>query len=208
MHAPKLHEQYADLARQEHAARLGMWVFLGSETMLFTALFALYAAYRTMYPADFAAGVGRDDLLLGTLNLGILLSTSFVAVLGLHAVGEARPVRAAWLFLFCALGGVAFLGLKGLEYAEHLHEGLYPGSATLPVVGGATMFFTLYFALTGLHAVHLLVGIGLVLWAAVGCRRGRYPPSDRGRVENVVLYWHAVDVLWIFLWPLLYLTRG
>jgi cytochrome c oxidase subunit 3 len=207
VHAPKLHEQYADLARQEHAARLGMWVFLGSETMLFAALFALYAAYRTMYPADFAAGVRRDDLVLGTVNLGVLLTTSFVAVLGLHAVGGARPLRAAWLFLFCAVGGAIFLGLKGLEYVEHLHEGLYPGSPTL-APGGATVFFTLYFALTGLHGLHLLVGIGLVLWAAAGCLRGRYPPSDRIRVENVVLYWHAVDVLWIFLWPLFYLARG
>jgi cytochrome c oxidase subunit 3 len=184
-----------------------MWVFLGSETMLFTALFALYAAYRTMYPAEFLAGVGRDNLLLGTANLGILLTTSLAAVLAEHAVGEARPSRAAWLFLFCAAGGILFLGLKGLEYAEHVHEGLYPGSLTL-ARGGLSTFFALYFALTGLHGVHLLAGIGLVIWAAVGCLRGRYPPSDRARVTNVVLYWHAVDVLWLFLWPLFYVTRA
>jgi cytochrome c oxidase subunit 3 len=184
-----------------------MWVFLGSETMLFTALFALYAAYRTMYPAEFLAGVGRDNLLIGTVNLGILLTTSLGAVLAEHAVGEARPTRAAWLFLFCAAGGAAFLALKGLEYAEHLHEGLYPGSLTL-ARGGATIFFALYFTLTGLHGLHLLVGIVLVLWAALGCLRGRYPPSDRVQVENVVLYWHVVDVFWLFLWPLFYLTRA
>ena len=210
MRAPTLHEQFADLAKQEHAARFGMWVFLGSEAMLFTGLFALYAAYRVMYPVEFAAGVAENNLAIGTINMFILLTASLTAVLGLSAVRSARLGRAAALFLFTAAAGVAFLSLKGAEYLQHFHEGILPGPsyhfAELPG-RGAIVFFTLYYSATGLHALHLIAGIALMCWIAWGAARGHYSPANRTHVENSVLYWHIVDVFWMFLWPLFYLTR-
>jgi len=208
--APTLHEHFADLDKQAHAARLGMWIFLGSEAMLFTGLFALYAGYRVMYPVDFAAAVAHDNLAIGTVNLFILLTASLAAALGLVALRAAALRRAAGLFLFTMASGVVFLFLKGVEYVQHFHEGIYPGIhyhfAELPA-RGANVYFTLYFLSTGLHGLHLVAGIGLMLWIAVGCLRGVYGPANRTRVENSVLYWHVVDVFWMFLWPLFYLMR-
>lgn len=212
MRAPTLHEQFADLDKQGHAVRLGMWVFLGSETMLFAGLFALYAGYRIMYPAGFAAGAAGDNLVFGTINLFLLLTASLAATLGLLAVRAAALRRAAGLFSFAAASGVAFLALKTAEYVQHFHEGIFPGggydrlAASTP--RGADIFYTLYFLSTGLHALHLFVGIGLMLWIASGCLGGRYSPANRARVENSVLYWHVVDIFWMFLWPLFYLMRG
>lgn len=210
MRAPTLHEQFADLDKQEHAARLGMWAFLGSEAMLFTGLFALYAAYRVMYPVQFAAGVGHNNLVIGTINLFILLTGSLTSVLGLHAVRNARLPRAAVLFAFTAVAGVVFLALKATEYFQHFHEGIVPGPnyhfAELPG-RGTIVFFTLYYLSTGLHALHLLAGIALMGWVAWGSFRGMYSPANQTRVENSVLYWHVVDVFWMFLWPLFYLAR-
>lgn len=210
MRAPTLHEQFADLDKQEHAVRLGMWVFLGSEAMLFTGLFALYGAYRAMYPAEFGAAAAHANVALGTANLFILLTASLIAVLGEGAVRASRLRPAAALFFVTALLGVAFLVLKGIEYGQHFEEGIFPGSAyrfaALPT-RGANLFFTLYYALTGLHALHLAAGVGLVSWIAVGCLRDRYSSASKSRVENSVLYWHLVDIFWMFLWPLFYLTR-
>ncbi|APR76331.1 Cytochrome c oxidase polypeptide III [Minicystis rosea] len=210
MRAPTLHEHFADLDKQQHASRLGMWIFLGSEAMLFTGLFALYAAYRVMYPVEFAAGVSKNNLALGTINLFILLTASLTAMLALLAVRAGAPRRATVLFLFTALSGVVFLVLKGTEYVQHFQEGIVPGPAyhfaELPS-RGANLFFTLYYYATGLHAIHLLVGIGLMVWVAWGCQRGIHTAADPVRVENSVLYWHMVDIFWMFLWPLFYLTR-
>jgi cytochrome c oxidase subunit 3 len=210
MRKPSLLEHFADLDKQAHAARFGMWVFLGSEAMLFAGLFALYAAYRIMYPAEFAAAVGHDNLALGTINLGVLLTASLLAALGLLALGAARLRRAAGLFLATGLAGVGFLTLKGVEYAQHLREGIFPGMdyhfAGLPG-RGANIFFTLYYCATGLHALHLVGGIAVMGWLAWGTHRGLYSPANRTRVENGVLYWHMVDLMWIFLWPLFYLAR-
>ncbi|MFT3773138.1 MAG: cytochrome c oxidase subunit 3 [Minicystis sp.] len=210
MRAPTLHEHFADLDKQTHAARFGMWIFLGSEAMLFTGLFALYAAYRVMYPVEFAIAVAHNNLAIGTINLFILLTASFTAMMGLLAVRAARFPRAAVLFLFTALAGVVFLGLKGVEYFQHFQEGIFPGPAyhyaELPS-RGANVFFTLYYYSTGLHALHLVAGIVLMLWVAWGTYRGLYSPANQIRVENSVLYWHMVDIFWMFLWPLFYLTR-
>lgn len=210
MRAPTLHEQFADLDKQDHAARLGMWIFLGSEAMLFTGIFALYTGYRVLYPAEFAAGVGHNNLAIGTINLFILLTTSLTAVMGLHAVRSAHNRRAAGFFLFSVIGGIVFLVLKGVEYFQHFHEGIFPGPryhfTELPGAG-ANLFFTLYYYATGLHAIHLIVGIALLFWIAMGCLRGLYSPASQMRVENSVLYWHLVDTFWMFLWPLFYLTH-
>ena len=203
-------EQFEDLDKQGHAARLGIWIFLGSETLLFGALFALYVAYRTLYAEEFVAGVRHNDLAIGTINTFVLITSSFTVAMAVHAARNHRARRVLlWLGLTVALAAV-FLVLKGVEYAHHFDEGIYPGSRYRFEeldTSGAKLFFTLYFFMTGLHALHVVGGmVALVAIGAVHRRRPYdaryYVPLDAG-----ALYWHLVDVVWIFLWPLLYLTR-
>jgi cytochrome c oxidase subunit 3 len=210
MHAPRLYEQFEDLEKQAHAARFGMWVFLGSEVLLFAGLFALYAGYRTMYPAEFAAAVGHDDVAIGTTNTVILITSSFTVATALHAVRKGHPRGAAGLLLVSIAGGALFLVLKGVEYAQHFHEGIYPGTNLVDpelATYGAKTFFTLYYLMTGLHALHVTVGIVILFWLAWGAWHRVYSSASYTRVEVGALYWHLVDVLWIFLWPMLYLMH-
>jgi cytochrome c oxidase subunit 3 len=210
MRAPRLFEQFEDLDKQAHAARLGMWAFLCSELLLFAPLLALYAGYRAMYPADFAVAVGHNNVAIGTGNTLILITSSFTVAMSLHAVRKGHPRRAASFLLFSIGCGMLFLVLKGLEYAQHFHEGIYPGLAYHYAElqsYGANRFFTLYFYLTGLHALHVVVGSVILSWLAWGCFRRTYSPANYVHVECGALYWHLVDVIWIFLWPLLYLIH-
>jgi cytochrome c oxidase subunit III len=210
MHAPRLHEQFEDLDKQAHAARLGMWVFLASELLLFGGLFALYAGYRVMYPTAFAQAVAHDDVTLGSANTAILITSSLTVALSLHEVRRGRPRRSAWLLLFSVACGLLFLVLKGVEYGEHFREGIYPGAAYHHAglsAPGAKLFYSLYYLMTGLHGLHVVVGMSLLLWLASGCFREIYSSADHVRVEVGALYWHLVDVIWIFLWPMFYLMR-
>lgn len=210
MRAPHLVEQFEDLDKQAHAARLGMWIFLSSELLLFAGLFALYAGYRVMYPTDFAAAVAHNNVAIGTANTAILITSSFTVAMSLHAVRRGNPRRAALLLALSIAGGLLFLALKGIEYAEHFRAGIYPAGgyryAGLPTAG-ARMFFTLYFYLTGLHALHVCVGLILLGWLAWGSYRRLYSPASYTHVELGALYWHLIDVVWIFLWPMLYLLH-
>jgi cytochrome c oxidase subunit 3 len=206
-----LRPYFADLAQQTHAARLGMWGFLGSELLFFGALFVLYAGYRAEYTEEFRAAAQHTDLWLGSANTVILITASFLvalAVVGVRIGGSAR--RAAWLLVVAAVLGVVFMVLKGLEYAHHFRDGIYPGTyyhfATLPQ-DGAKLFFTLYYMMTGLHALHVLAGIVLLLALAWWTHRGRYSEGWHTPLELGGLYWHLVDVVWIFLWPIFYLLR-
>jgi cytochrome c oxidase subunit 3 len=210
MRAPRLYEQFQSLDTQAHAARLGMWIFLSSELLLFGGLFALYWAYRSMYPGDFEIAVAHNNLAIGTANTVILITSSFTVALALHTVRAGHPLRAAVL-LFLSLGaGMLFLVLKGVEYGQHIHEGILPAGAyhyeKLPTPG-ARMFFTLYYLMTGLHAAHVVIGMGLLFWLAVGAYRRIYSSANQIHVECGALYWHLVDVVWIFLWPMLYLMH-
>lgn len=210
MRAPHLYEQFEDLDKQAHAARLGMWAFLASEVTLFSVLLALYAAYRVMYPVDFALGVEHNNVAIGTTNTAVLLTSSLTVALALHEVRSGHNGRAAALLFFSIACGLLFLVLKGVEYSQHFHEGIYPGAryhfAELPTAGGV-MFFTLYYGLTLLHAGHVVIGMSLLFWLAVGCLWGAYSPARDVHVELGALYWHLVDVVWIFLWPMLYLMH-
>jgi cytochrome c oxidase subunit III len=210
MRAPLLFEQFEDLDKQAHAARLGMWAFLSSELLLFAGLFALYAAYRAMYPADFAAAVGHDNVAVGTANTAVLITSSFTVALSLLAVRRGQARRATGLLLFSIACGVVFLVLKGIEYGQHFREGIYPGPAfhaTSLGGPGANLFFTLYFILTGLHGLHVIAGMLFLSWLAWGAWHRIYSPANYVHVECGALYWHLVDVVWIFLWPMLYLMH-
>jgi cytochrome c oxidase subunit 3 len=210
MHRPLLAEQFEDLGRQTETARLGMWAFLGSEALLFTGLFALYAGYRALYPDDFAAAVSHNDVTLGTINTFILLTSSFTVALSVHQVRLARRRNAALLLFFSVLLGFVFLAIKLTEYGKHFEEGIYPGSHYrydgLPGYG-AQMFFTVYYVSTGLHAFHVVAGMALLSWLMIGAWRGAYSPLYHTPLELGALYWHLVDIIWIFLWPCLYLMH-
>lgn len=208
MHAPALHEQFEDFAKQEHAGRLAMWIFLGSEAMLFAALFALYACYRVLYHADFLQAIDHSNLKLGTLNTFILITSSFTVAMAVHAV-RAGKNRLATILLVIAIGSL-FLVVKGIEYSQHFREGIFPGyyyrDPDLPTYG-AKMYFTIYFFTTGLHALHVIIGMGVLTWAMIRTASGVYSPARHLGLELAGLYWHLVDIIWIFLWPLLYLSR-
>jgi cytochrome c oxidase subunit III len=201
---------YTDPRQRTHALHLGMWMFLGSETLLFAGLFALYTCYRAAYPAEFAIGVAHDNELIGTANTAVLIISSFFVAWSVHAMRASRR-RTAIASLGVAIAlGFTFLCLKSIEYAEHLREGFAPGqyySSTLLPAHGLAVFYALYFMMTGLHALHVIAGITVLAWLAIRIRRRRTRADHCTELELGGLYWHLVDVVWIFLWPLLYLTH-
>lgn len=206
-----MRDHFADLDRQTHAAQLGMWLVIAGDVLLFGTLFVLYASYRADHAAEFRAAAAHADLALGTINTYLLICSSFLVALAVRAVRLGDRLRqTVALLLGAAALGASFLALKAIEYAHHFAEGIYPGKyyafAELPA-SGARIFFTLYYFMTGLHALHVLGGIGLLLWLARGARARRYGPAWHTPVELVGMYWHFVDIVWVFLWPIFYLLR-
>jgi len=209
VHAHELGEQYGDFAQQDHTLKFGMWVFLASEVLLFAALFALYAAYRTMYVDDFRAAIEHNTLAYGTVNMFVLLVSSFTVALSVWAVRHGRNGTAVALQLTTIALGIAFLVIKLFEYAEHFHERALPGRyyhmTELPTFG-ANRFFTMYWVMTGVHALHVTGGVCVVGWLVYRTATRHYTPEHYAGLEMGTMYWHLVDVIWIFLWPLLYLA--
>jgi cytochrome c oxidase subunit 3 len=200
--------QFEDLGKQARAVRFGMWVFLANELLLFAGLFALYTAYRTEYPAGFTAGVAHSELAIGTINTSLLILSSYTAASALRAIRrDARRATLAWLTVTLALG-IVFLALKGLEYSHHAAAGALPGAyyafRELPGHGGQ-LFFTLYYFMTGLHVLHLAAGILVLGWLIWRVSRRRTTAAYHADLEAGVLYWHLVDCIWIFLYPMFYL---
>jgi cytochrome c oxidase subunit 3 len=214
--APVLEPQFGSHAQQDFARTFGMWVFLASELLFFGPLLLGYLYLRMHYPQATGMASRHTDMLLGTVNTAVLLTSSFCMALAGHAVrhgGEMRDRRrAARLLALTALLGIVFLAIKGYEWHQEFDEHLFPGIGFRPADGGPgttyamELFFLLYFAATGLHALHLLIGVSACAWLIVVLRRP--PPRGPGSeaVELAGLYWHFVDVVWIFLYPLLYLT--
>ncbi|BBC72779.1 conserved hypothetical protein [Altererythrobacter sp. B11] len=200
-----LKEPFHQIGRQHEADRFGMLVFLASELMLFGGIFAAAMALRIRDGADYVAAAGHLKLWLGTANTAILLTSSLFAALAVEATraGQARWTGRA--LVAAAVLGLAFLGVKGFEYAAEYSEGLMPATAIAHFDGRIEqLFMDLYYLATGLHALHVSLGI-LLLAGAAWSRRAR---EDRAAVlvGNVALYWHLVDVVWIFLYPTLYLA--
>jgi cytochrome c oxidase subunit III len=200
-------ERAPDPATQAETARLGMWIFLATEVMFFGALLLAYLYGRTHWPEGFALAGRRTEVVLGTLNTGVLLTSSALVALAVACEDEARHRGwVVWLLAASASLGVAFLAIKGIEYRKEWQEGLFPGAGfALNTTAGAQLFFLLYFVMTGIHALHLVIGIALLAAFAWGAHRRR-PWSLPRRIEAAGLYWHFVDVVWIFLYPLLYLV--
>jgi cytochrome c oxidase subunit 3 len=203
---------FQDLERQAHAARLGMWVFLASELLLFAGLFALYASYRAHYPQAFGWGVEHNVRLLGTLNTAVLICSSYAVASSVHVLRQGRAKLAAALIAFTLASGVAFLVIKGYEYASHFREGVFPGGQGRFFLEnpapGLKLFYTLYFLMTGLHGIHVIVGMGVLTWLLVRILRGKVAPPFTHPLDIGAIYWHLIDVVWIFLWPIFYLTPG
>jgi cytochrome c oxidase subunit 3 len=210
MSAPGSHvaHHFPDLETQAHAARLGMWLFLATEVLLFAGLFTAYALYRMLYPSAFAGASKLIETSMGALNTVVLITSSLTVALAFHYSKESKgKLAAALLVLTLALGGV-FLVVKYFEYSHHFHDGHLPGRfySYAPLqVPGASMFWTVYFLMTGLHGIHVVIGMGVLAWLAVGAWRGSYGGVYSTPLEVGGLYWHLVDLVWIFLFPLLYL---
>jgi cytochrome c oxidase subunit III len=205
---PVVQVQYDSLERQHVTARLGMWVFLSSESLLFAGLLALYAAYRLAYPAEFHAASAHANLVIGTVNTYLLLTSSLTMALAIHATRRGQRRRTVALLVATMAMGATFDVLKAIEYAQHLGEGLAPGGYyaydALPS-HGVVLYVTLYYLLTGLHALHVTGGLVVLAWLTVRAHRGDFTPGSHIALELGGLYWHLVDLVWIFLWPLLYL---
>jgi cytochrome c oxidase subunit III len=203
--------QFDDAGQQRETASLGMWIFLATEFMFFGGLFMAYIAYRYLYPQAFGAGSQHLKTLLGGANTGVLLTSSLTMALAVHAAQAGRRgAIVAFLLLTVALGAV-FLGIKGYEYFSEYQEGLVPvfnfafdGAQAQQV----KLFFILYFLMTGLHAIHMTLGICAVLAITVLAWRRRFSSQYYTPVELVGLYWHFVDIIWVFLYPLLYLIKA
>jgi cytochrome c oxidase subunit 3 len=203
---------FQDLERQAHAARLGMWVFLASELLLFSGLFALYASYRAQYPQAFGWGVEHNVRILGTVNTGVLICSSYAIASSVQVLRQGRTKLAAALVAFTLGCGAVFLVIKGYEYAGHFSEGVFPGGQGAffheNTAQGLKLFYTLYFLMTGLHGIHVVVGMGILTWMLVQIVRGKLAPPHTHPLDNGAIYWHLIDVVWIFLWPIFYLTPG
>jgi cytochrome c oxidase subunit III len=200
--------QFDDSEQQSDAATMGMWVFLVTEIMFFGGLFASYVVYRTLYPAAFAVASQALDITLGTLNTAVLLLSSFTMVIAVFGSQTGRRrLLVGGLAMTIGLG-IAFLAIKFYEYYQKYVEHHIPGPSfafPAPYTQPAKMYFTLYFAMTGLHAAHMIIGCGLLSVLIVMAWRGRFTPEYHSPVEISGLYWHFVDIIWIFLYPLLYL---
>jgi cytochrome c oxidase subunit 3 len=206
--ALRLEVQFEDLPKQAHAAHFGMWIFVVSELLLFAGLFALYIAYRTEYPRDFAAAVHEGVLWIGTVNTSLLIASSFTVVLGIYALRAGRRGLCIALLAVSILLACGFLALKGVEYGIHASDGALPGKyyafAKLPS-HGAQLELTLYWFMTGLHVLHLLGAMLAMTWVISRVVRRIATPAYHAELESAALYWHMVDCVWIFLYPLLYL---
>ena len=186
-----------------------MWTFLATEIVLFGALFCAYSYYRYVFPQGFAQASKHTDLVLGTIETGVLLTSSLTMALAIRAARMAQRKTATYLLVATALLGAAFIGIHATEYIHEWREHLFPGThfdEVLRDVRGSEMFFAMYYVMTGLHGLHVTIGIGVLIVLAVFARRGRFTPDYYTPLELGGLYWHLVDIVWIFLYPLFYLV--
>lgn len=210
MHAAdaQLDHHFDDIHQQREAAGLGMWLFLAQEVMFFGGLFGAYTIYRLLDYAAFQEASHHLDVTIGAVNTAVLIGSSLTMALAVRA-GQLGNNRGVSIFvLLTMLLGAVFLGVKGIEYSDKWHHGLIPGlhfTAETVAGRGVELFFVFYFVMTGMHAMHMVIGVGLMLWVLRMAAQKRFTPERHAWVENLGLYWHFVDIVWIFLFPLLYL---
>ena len=210
-----LQHHFADFKQQKESVVLGMWSFLIQEVMFFGGLFVTYVVFRTQYPLAFHEGARQLNSVLGGVNTIVLICSSLTMAMAVHAASQGKRGGVAFWLVLTMLFGSIFLGVKVVEYKEKWDHGFIPGIAdhgltvnhetheARPV--GFALYFALYFAMTGIHAIHMLIGMPILATLAINGLRGKYGPEYYTPVEMTGLYWHFVDIVWIFLFPLLYL---
>ncbi len=195
-----------ELAVERPSGKIGMWLFIASEILLFGGLFLLYAMYRFDNPDDFHTASLELSVFAGTLNTAILITSSFTVALSVFFLNAGKIALSKLLILATIAFALGFLVVKGFEWAEKFAHGLYPNSEVL--LGkpkGEILYFGLYYMMTGLHAFHVIVGMSVFTWVFVRISQARVTPAKPVILENAGLYWHLVDIIWIFLFPLFYL---
>jgi cytochrome c oxidase subunit 3 len=215
---PELLHHFADAQQQKNAASLGMWLFLVTEIMFFGGMFCAYLVYRLAHFNAFAAGSQQLNIWMGAINTAVLIVSSVTVVLAVKAAEAGKRKLLTAYLVVTVLLGMTFLVVKGFEYREKFEKHHVPGPSfnftdkfddngkQIPVNGKeAELFFSLYFAMTGMHALHMIIGCGLISGLAVLSWKGHYTTNYFTPIENAGLYWHLVDIIWIYLFPLLYL---
>ena len=208
-----LQHHFADMDQQRETSTFGMWLFLVTEIMFFGGLFCAYLVYRATYYQAFVEGSQTMNIWLGATNTAVLICSSLSMAMAVRCAQTDKRKMMVILLLITIVFGAAFLGIKGVEYHEHWTNHQFPGpSFSFPEAEAngvnpqnVQIYFSLYWAMTGLHALHMIIGIGLVTWIVIAGARGAYSADYYSPVENVGLYWHFVDLVWIYLFPLLYL---
>ena len=213
-HHPFLQHHFEDLGQQHEASTLGMWVFVAQEILFFGGIFAAYAIYRFLLPEAWSAGAHHQNWVIGTANTAVLIGSSLTMALAVWGAQTGRRKFTVAMLTATLILGLVFIGVKGYEYYDHIHHGLLPGSnftyvheADPSLTPGIQMFMVFYFTMTGLHALHMIVGAGLLLWFIWRAWKDHFGPEYYAPVEIMGLSWHFVDIVWIFLFPLLYLVH-
>jgi cytochrome c oxidase subunit 3 len=192
--------------RDYTGAKVGMWLFLLSEILLFGGMFILYSTYRYRYASDFHQAAREMEVLLGTFNTLLLQTSALTMTLSVLSIQRGYRRLSAYLLVGTMALGFLFLGVKGNEWLTKIHHGIYPNSPVLlSRTKGEILFFSLYYAMTGLHGLHVFVGLCVLSVMLILLLSGKINPSRFVPLENSGLYWHLVDIVWIFLYPLFYL---
>ena len=208
-HPKFLQHHFHSAEQQASASKLGMWLFLAQEVLFFGGIFVAYGVLRFLYPETFLAAHAYLDVKMGAINTVILITSSLTMALGVRAAQTNNQKQTVLMLALTILFACGFLVVKYFEYSHKIHVGLLPGRlfAADGIAGKPQIFFALYFTMTGLHALHVIAGIFVLGWIYVRAGRGEFSPAYYTPVENAGLYWHLVDLIWIFLFPLLYLVR-
>jgi len=206
-----LKHHFADLEQQRATSTFGMWLFLVTEIMFFGGMFAAYLIYRLSYYNAWVAGSQTMEIKLGAINTAVLICSSLTMVMAVHSAKLGNRKLTSLCLILTLVLGFSFLGIKAVEYHGHWMHHEVPGANFHFEHEGnydprqVSIFFSLYFAMTGMHAFHMIIGAGLLTWLLIANTRGRFSPEYNSPVEMVGLYWHFVDLIWIYLFPLLYL---
>lgn len=207
-HHPAHH--FKDAEHEYLTSKEGVWLFLVTEILMFGGLFVAYAIFHHLYPDLFKAGAAFLDWKLGAVNTIVLLTSSLTMALGIHYCQVKDQSKAVMNLAITIVCGFIFMAIKAYEYHHKIHEGLLPGSwfhyTGEGNVHNLGLYFSFYFMMTGLHGFHVLIGMGLITWVLIRAKRGEFGPDYYTPVEGVGLFWHLVDLIWIYLFPLLYLV--
>lgn len=209
-HPEGLAHHFESLEQQKESSFFGMWLFMAQEVMFFGGLFVCYVVYRSLFGEAFAAGSRELDPTLGAINTAVLLFSSFTMVVAVNGAQRGNRKMIVWGLILTIFFGALFLGIKwNYEYTVKWEHHLVPGPHFEwhgeEVGRGVEIFFCLYFAMTGMHALHMVVGIGIMFFMLRPAWKGKWGPNNHNFVEGFGLYWHFVDIVWIFLFPFLYL---